>query len=508
QFRQDPILFVDVPSDGIYTLEIQDAIFRGREDFTYRITISDLPVATSLFPLGGQSGAKVQAEIAGWNLPNTQVSLNTDKSDSNQSENRERTLSVLEMNDAKKQLLFPVRYSVNDLPEIIETENNNDIAHPQKVSLPVIINGRIENKNDVDFFSFEGKKGSQIVLDVSARSLDSPLDSHVEIRNAAGMILAENDDRADSRGPNIGLETYHADSYLMCTIPEDGTYFVCLTNRLRRGGQECCYRLRISEPIPDFALFCEPSSLSFSGNTEPLKIHVIRIDNFQEPIDIQIQTPNAPFQLDGATIPPGVDQITISVSTSPEYNGKPFPLNLTGTAMINETKISRPIIPCDDWEQAFIYHHLMQTDAIYVMRIRGRLGQMDAIQLHPDQTLPVRIPGMNETLSLRFLFNVLAKQKRETKEDFQKQLSFTIEPSAAFVTLKESHWDNDELVLTLSGAESVMESPASVTKTTAPSDPVERGNLIIGINGRFGNQPVTKMGILPAIPFVCPTESP
>ena len=36
---------------------ITDAIFRGREDFVYRVTIGELPFVTSIFPLGGQVGA-------------------------------------------------------------------------------------------------------------------------------------------------------------------------------------------------------------------------------------------------------------------------------------------------------------------------------------------------------------------------------------------------------------------------------------------------------------------
>ena len=32
------------------------AIYRGREDFVYRITIGELPFVTSIFPLGGRAG--------------------------------------------------------------------------------------------------------------------------------------------------------------------------------------------------------------------------------------------------------------------------------------------------------------------------------------------------------------------------------------------------------------------------------------------------------------------
>jgi hypothetical protein len=39
QFHPDPVLYYEVPADGHYDLEIKDAIYRGREDFVYRITL-------------------------------------------------------------------------------------------------------------------------------------------------------------------------------------------------------------------------------------------------------------------------------------------------------------------------------------------------------------------------------------------------------------------------------------------------------------------------------------
>ena len=36
-FHPDPVLYYEIPEDGDYTLEIHDSIYRGREDFVYRI---------------------------------------------------------------------------------------------------------------------------------------------------------------------------------------------------------------------------------------------------------------------------------------------------------------------------------------------------------------------------------------------------------------------------------------------------------------------------------------
>ncbi len=67
QFNPDPILFYRIPQSGHYEIEIKDSIYRGREDFVYRITIGEYPFVTSVYPLGGE-GEDVTVEVKGWNL--------------------------------------------------------------------------------------------------------------------------------------------------------------------------------------------------------------------------------------------------------------------------------------------------------------------------------------------------------------------------------------------------------------------------------------------------------
>ncbi|MCK4275432.1 MAG: hypothetical protein KAX78_02895, partial [Phycisphaerae bacterium] len=77
RFNPDPVLFYKIPEDGEYELEIRDSIYRGREDFVYRIAVGEQPFITQTFPLGGKVGAKTVASVAGWNLPGTRLPLDT-----------------------------------------------------------------------------------------------------------------------------------------------------------------------------------------------------------------------------------------------------------------------------------------------------------------------------------------------------------------------------------------------------------------------------------------------
>ena len=69
RFKVDPVLMYEVAKDGEYVLELTDAIYRGREDFVYRITAGEVPFITSVFPLGAKAGAgALPPQIKGWNL--------------------------------------------------------------------------------------------------------------------------------------------------------------------------------------------------------------------------------------------------------------------------------------------------------------------------------------------------------------------------------------------------------------------------------------------------------
>ena len=118
-----------------------------------------------------------------------------------------------------------------------------------------MVNGRIGRPGDVDLFLFEGRKGQEIVAEVQARRLNSPLDSKLTILGARNEPLAHNDDVMEKDGHlhlGQGLLTHHADSYLRVTLPEDGFYSVVLGDSQGHGSSAYAYRLRLSAPRPRF----------------------------------------------------------------------------------------------------------------------------------------------------------------------------------------------------------------------------------------------------------------
>ena len=158
-FNPDPVLHCKIPADGQYLVEIKDAIYRGREDFVYRITIGELPYITGIFPLGGQTGSQTTVELQGWNLPTTSVTV----------DNRDKTPGVYPVSVGREnEVSNAVPFHVGELGESPEVEPNNEPAQAPLLHLPLTLNGRIGGTSDVDVVRFEGRAGSEIVAEVSA----------------------------------------------------------------------------------------------------------------------------------------------------------------------------------------------------------------------------------------------------------------------------------------------------------------------------------------------------
>ncbi len=222
RFDPDPVISCKIPADGEYVLEIKDSLYRGREDFVYRITVGELPFITSIFPLGGPAGAQTGVKLEGWNLPRATLTVDArDKkpgtlflsvrgeSETRRQGDKETGRQGDKETTEDRSILHPpssillsaisnrVPFAVDALPECLEQEPNNDAATAQRVTLPIIVNGRIDKPGDCDVFRFDGRASQEIVAEVMARRLDSPLDSVLRLTDAAGKQLAFNDDHAD-----------------------------------------------------------------------------------------------------------------------------------------------------------------------------------------------------------------------------------------------------------------------------------------------------------------------
>jgi hypothetical protein len=475
RFDPDPVLLWEVPADGEYEFEIRDSIFRGREDFVYRVAIGEEPFVTQVFPLGAREGTETVVKIDGWNLPEKSLTLDTRP----QPDEIRQTASL-----GGKHLINPIRYAVDNLPESAETEPNNIPGEGQRVELPQVINGRIEPPGDVDVFRFEGRAGDEVVAEIIARRLDSPLDSLLRLTDDAGAVVAWNDDHA---APNTGLLTHHADSYLCAKLPGDGSYCVSVSDAQGHGAAEYGYRLRLTAPRPDFELRATPSTLNLRpGRAAPLCVHALRKEGFDGPIEVMLKDAPAGFTVNGGVIPAGRDRIRITVTAPPQPLDHPVILQLEGQARLGDQLATRPVTPAEDLMQAFLYRHLVPCQNL-IARVTGP-GRRPSPPVRLIGAGPVSIPA-GGTAEVRV---------RTPKNDRMGEIQLELSEAPAGITLQEYSAAPPGLRL-------VLKADAEVVK------PGYADNLIVGAFAEPANpDPNAKpakqkrrvsLGVLPAIPF-------
>jgi hypothetical protein len=355
RFNPDPVLFYEISRDGEYVLEIKDAIYRGREDFVYRVTVGEMPFVTSIFPLGGQAGTDTTVEMRGWNLPVDKLKLDA----------KDKKPGIVPVSLRKDELVSNhVPFAIDTLPECLEKEGNNNHADAQKVTLPVIINGRIDKPGDWDVFGFKSNAGDEVVVEVYARRLNSPLDSVLKLTNSNGKKMMLNDDHEDK---GAGLTTHHADSRLSTTLPADGFYYIHISDVQTKGGEAYGYRLSINRPRPDFELRVVPSSINArAGASSPVTIYALRKDGFSGGIELTLKDAPKGFELNGRRVPAGKDQVNLALMVPPKPMKEPVSLHVEGRAEIQGREVIRQAVPADDMQQAFIYHHLVPAKELKV----------------------------------------------------------------------------------------------------------------------------------------------
>jgi hypothetical protein len=480
QFHPDPVLYYRIPKDGSYELEIRDSIFRGREDFVYRIKVGELPFLTSVYPLGVQAGQSATVALHGWNLPvETLVFDATDKQPGSY------PISVADRKNKHKS--NDVSFAVDVLPELMEQEPNNDLGTAQSLKPPAIVNGRIDQPGDWDVYRFDGRAGGQVMVEVLARHLASPMDSLLKLTDADGKQLMINDDFEDI---GAGLTTHHADSQLHVTLPADGSFFIHVGDTQKKGGLAYAYRLRVSARRPDFELRVVPSTVSARpGSTIPVTVHALRRDGFDQDVKLSLKEPANGFAISGGWVPADQNKVQITLTVPADAREEPYVVQLEGRADMRGRELVRPAIPAENMMQAFIYFHLVPAENLLVY-VTGKAPPKAMVAAGQEQKSPENLLKIPAGGMVRYPLPI---PNRRNVSDVGVELS---EPPPG-ITLVRVIREPTGLVM-LVAADAEMAKPGL------------QGNLILNVyaermvpgrNGRPGTKRRVPVGTFPAVPF-------
>ncbi|MFN0111387.1 MAG: hypothetical protein ACKVZH_21190 [Blastocatellia bacterium] len=181
---RDSLLGYTFKRDGSYVIRISDLERQGQMGaFGYRLNIGELAYLTNAFPLGVKADTRTEIAAFGFNLPALKATVMPQKKTGwNDS-------AALMISSDKGESFNMLRLGIGSHPEVTEQAEPTSVAAPQSVNWPVTINGRIWDKANhlvADYFRFKARKGQQLVLEVGAQRLGSPLDAVIEVLDARG----------------------------------------------------------------------------------------------------------------------------------------------------------------------------------------------------------------------------------------------------------------------------------------------------------------------------------
>lgn len=327
-FHGDPFLCHRFEQAGEYLLEMRDVRYNGNQYWEYAVEIHSRPFARSVFPLAVTAGKETKLAAIGSQLPTDPSVIFTPANDLPQGISRLR----LPFADRPSN---PVATYVTALPVVMEpTDDNNEAmktlaAQSSALSLPCVINGRIEAPGDVDCFVFEAKKDDKLSFEVKARRLQSELDSTIRIVNDKGATLAENDDlRLGKRGSQDSwIETW--------TAPADGKYAIEIRDMHLRGGENFVYAIEGTLARPYFNLYADTDKTNLSpGVNGVMWVKVERKNGFTGAVQLHVDGLPAGITAECGRIlsDKSVDGCVVFKAT-PEAGRAVAPLVIRGTAV-------------------------------------------------------------------------------------------------------------------------------------------------------------------------------
>jgi hypothetical protein len=345
----DPVIIYRVPQTGDYTLEIKDAVYRGREDFVYRISIGEIPFVRSIFPLGGKIGTKTKIDLDGVNLSKNSVKLKVARSNE-----KKIYFTIGGKGLHSNKLAFGTSTGTE-----LSMKTNNSMTNPMLLSRDNTVNGMIRVPGQEDWYAIDGQKGQNVVIEIMAHRLGSQIDADLTLYDENKKVLAQVDDYPDK---SEGMETFHADPQMTYKFLKDGKVFIRVRDVLGKGGLAYGYRLFIGKPLPDFDLRISPSNLTINqeGMTT-FTVTALRKFNFMGEIKLDLTGLPTGFTHSNNVIKKGQSQLTMTVTAPKDAKLGSLDLTITGKSETPLGVVERNAQPVEEKMQAFFYLHLLPT---------------------------------------------------------------------------------------------------------------------------------------------------
>jgi Bacterial pre-peptidase C-terminal domain len=365
-----------VLEDGDYVVRVSEFTYtQGSPQHFYRLSVSTAPWIDAVFPPMVESGKPAQVTLYGRNLPGgvpepgafvdgrplekLAVTINPPAdplaaqrlSFKGRIEPRSAGIDGFEYRiKGPDGFSNPALISFASAKVVLEKEPNDKPEEAQDIPVPCEVAGRIDKRQDRDWFAFNAKKGEVYSIELFSERLGVPTDLYFTFKKDKATNEIEEDDNPEI----LNLQQFYSRTSdpqtHRFTANEDGRYLIGVGSRESSFlyGPRIVYRLRVTPEKPDFRLVVMPGTnyqpettvLNADGN-QYLDVFVFRNDGFNDPITL-----SAEGLPEGVTCPPaligtGQKQGVLVLSAdeeAPAFNGA---FTVKGTAIINGQKVVR-----------------------------------------------------------------------------------------------------------------------------------------------------------------------
>jgi hypothetical protein len=220
---------------------------------------------------------------------------------------------------------------------------------------------------------FTVEKTGRKVFDVAARRKGSSLDPVLTLRKVSGdRPLMQWDDTTNK--VFIGtVPQGECDPVGEYDFKEPGCYVAEISDRTGHGGEGYFWNLEIRRPTPGFEVYSTRSTLPlYRGRSLKVDFAIVRKEGFTGTVVLEF--PND-VRARGNVATSGVDRISVMLT----YVGrKPLELQkvkISARGRIAGQVVRREVVPCDEYEQAFAWLHLVPAESFLMRATPGKYSQ-------------------------------------------------------------------------------------------------------------------------------------
>ena len=423
----DPVIITTLPKDDNYTLIIHDAIYRGREDFNYRIQLGVIPFVTGRYPAYGIAGKKVKQHIEGVNLGESKATVKVKGVGYNE---------LTYTNEIGTSNAIPF-YTLPKGVKLIQYPKDE-----ATLDYTTAISDSLTSTSRVKRYRVTAEKRVPIIVELIGRRNGSRIDASIRLKDRWGNVVAKADDKED---PIQGLITFHADPVLKYTPKINGEMILEVEDLHRGYGKDYHYLLRCHQSMPSFNAFVSPAYITTpSGGTSQFRVDVK--GKLRRPANLVIKGLPKGFTTSSLKLRGG-RRWDVSVTAPKGADVKRIPIELKMEYPIGKgERECADVLPVDKMMQAFYYeHHIpaaeLAIDVIepspYRLSLDIDLEKEIEFSLN-DETIPLKIsvdknPDFNEPIELligkknnMFSLEPITILPNETEKTIQIKLNHAI----------------------------------------------------------------------------------